>query len=196
MSAVFPSYELLDPFKTMITCLTAVVRSRRSEPTCGSVSKMRRAFSLCQGTRYLTSALRLPTPANGAYGQLFTLMIVEVAPSPAAISSSAMASAIESCLRRRTVRAQRRQMCLAPQAQPALLRKVRHDPIRCERARRLDATRAANRATGDARQFASHIIRFCATHPVSQPSTVASIRSPQWCRRSARQAATDRHLSP
>ena len=76
---------------------TAVVRRpEASDPTCGSVRQKAPSMSpRASGTRKrcfcssLAQAMRIEQT-----GQLLTLMIVDVAPSPAAISSSATASAV------------------------------------------------------------------------------------------------------
>jgi hypothetical protein len=65
-----------------------------SEPTCGSVrQKQPSCAPLASGLRNCSFCASVPKARMGPHTtELFTLMMVEVAPSPAAISSRARAS--------------------------------------------------------------------------------------------------------
>jgi hypothetical protein len=86
----------LTPLSTQsLPSRTALVRmAAASEPTCGSVRQKQPSHSpLASGLRYCSFCASVPKARMGPHTTEFcTLMMVEVAPSPAAISSRASAS--------------------------------------------------------------------------------------------------------
>ena len=96
-SAFFPVVmNCLTPFSTYLSprFSARVVIAAASEPTCGSVRQKQPSMSpRASGLRYFSFCASVPNALIGPQTTEFcTLTIVDVAPSPAAISSSATAS--------------------------------------------------------------------------------------------------------
>jgi hypothetical protein len=97
-SAVLP--EVMNCFTPLITYWSPrrsarVVMAEASEPVCGSVRQNApRVVPWASGFRNATFCAAVPKPFRMPAARLVTETMVEVAPSPAAISSMASASAV------------------------------------------------------------------------------------------------------